>query len=38
VYEPTVSVYAPSEPGEYVIRYITGQEYRTVLDVPLNVR
>jgi len=38
VYEPTVSVYAPSEPGEYVIRYITGQEYRTVLDVPLTVR
>lgn len=38
VYEASVTLYAPSEPGEYVIRYITGQEYRTLREVPLSVR
>lgn len=38
VTEPAVLVYAPSEPGAYEIRYVTGQQYRTLVRVPLTVR
>jgi len=29
---------APEEPGEYEVRYVTGQSYRTLASRPLTVR
>ena len=33
-----VEVMAPEEPGEYEVRYVTGQSYRTLASRPLTVR
>src|SRR5690606_17312165 len=33
-----IRIFAPSESGAYEVRYVTGQEYRTLTRAPLSVR